>query len=397
MERYNNESYVSFAERATKALAFGDITYQEWSKILLNDVFYGDETLRRCSLFVGQLLDKMLEDELDNTNVDCIEDMRRAKAELEMERMKLLDEKRELREVERRQSRNELFSDRLEKAIYNLDKIEVNPCVLTDKAEVTGVLVVSDLHFDSTYTLQGIYGEVVNQYNKEICKGRMDRLISLIEADDIPMDELLVVFNGDLLEGVLRASSLIKITQPVVDSTIEVAEYLSNWIVVLQKRLGIPIKVAIVGGNHSILRPLMSKPIDERENLEKIIHKFIELRLNNQPNIKIEPYGEAYFTSLYQNNILFLHGESSDLENTMTYYENYYDVELDYCVAGHYHRGEAKTVGVGNIANKEVIRVPSICGTDAYAKKLRKNARAGATIMLFTENGRDWSKNYCLN
>ena len=210
-----------------------------------------------------------------------------------------------------------------EKAVNGLKPIEIAPCILTSKSEVTGVLVVSDLHYDSNYLLQGIYGEVVNKYDKEICRGRMSKLISMIEADDILMDDLLVVFNGDLLENAIRASSLIKLSQPVVDSTIELAEYLSNWLVALQDKVGVPMKVAVVGGNHSILRPLMSKPIDERENLEKIIHKFIELRLQNQSNIQVEPYGDVYFASLHQNNILFLHGEDADLENTIMYYENY--------------------------------------------------------------------------
>lgn len=394
------EQFLDRVETACDKLTLGVITYSEWSKILTGETLYADETLRRCHLFFDKFLNRLEEHKLNGVNeqdADRVKELQRLKAEIKAERIKLSDEKREQNTNDRRNARNELFSERVVQAIENLAPIRIAPCVLTEKPKVSGVLAISDLHFDSTYTLYGIYGEVVNQYNKEICKARLERLISLIEADDIPMDELIVVFDGDLLEGVLRASSLIKLTQPVIDSTIEVSEYLANWLVVLQERIGIPIRVAVVGGNHSVVRSLMSKPIDERENLEKIVHKIIELRLQNQPNITVEPYGDAYFVSLHKNNLLFLHGENSNLEQTMSYYENYYGVELDYVIAGHYHRGEEKTVGVGNVANKEVIRIPSICGTDDYAKKLRKNARAGATMMLFTENGKDWSKNYCLN
>lgn len=395
------KDYLHQAVEATRLFERKDITVQEWIQRLLGDDYlnmFSDEYCRRAEKVFSAFVDKLEANGIEEvTDEDIMLDIQTAKEELQRERMKLFDEKRELNNEYRNQARDELFAERLERSIKELTPIKIAPCILNNHPETTGVLVVSDLHFDSTYTLYGVYGEIVNQYNKEICKGRMSRLISLIEADDIPIDNLLVVFNGDLLEGILRVGSLVKLTQPVIDSTIEISEYLSNWLVCLQEKIGVPIKVAVVGGNHSILRPLMSKPIDERENLEKIIHKFIELRLGNQPNIMIEPYCDAYFASIQNNNILFLHGEDSDLANTIMYYENFYDVDLDYCVAGHYHRGETKTVGVGNVANKEVIRVPSICGTDTYAKKLRKNARAGATMMLFTENGRDWSKNYCLN
>lgn len=398
MERLDKESYISYAKRLTALASDGLITYQEWSDSLIDNIPYESEGLRRCENWFSQFIKKLDDIEFEEEDDDSKRiSLLQLKDQIERERIKFSQEKTEYRQKQRQEARNDLFEDRLAYAISGLKPIEVNPCELTEKVGTSAVLVVSDLHYDSNYTLEGVYGEIVNQYNKEICKGRMSRLISLIDADDIVVDDLTVVFNGDLIEGVLRASSLIKLTQPVVDSVIELSEFLSQWIVALQNKIRIPVTVAIVGGNHSVLRPLMSKPIDERENLEKIIHKFIELRLENQPNIIVKPYGDAYFTTLRGNNILFLHGEDNNLETTMTYYEDYYNVNLDYCVAGHYHRGESKTIGVGSVANKEVIRVPSICGVDGYAKKLKKNARAGATLMLFTENGRDWSKNYCLN
>lgn len=394
--------YLDNIIKATISFDNKEISIQDWVSIVLGEEWrniYSCEYCRRAEKIFSIFVNKLEENRIEEiTDKNILSNIKKAKIELEKERIKLSDEKREFNAEYRNQSRDELFLERLEKAIEKLNPIEINsPILLKENKKTTGVLVISDLHFDSTYVLYGAYNEIINKYDKEICKERMINLISLIDADNILIDELLVVFDGDLLEGVLRASSLIKLTQPVVDSTLEVSEFLSWWIMELQQKINVPLKVAIVGGNHSILRPLMSKPIDERENLEKIIHKFIELRLKNQPNIKIEPYGDAYFISLYQNNILFLHGEDCDLEKTINYYENYYGINLDYCIAGHYHSGESKTVGVGNIANKEVIRVPSICGTDIFAKKIRKNTRAGASFMLFNNNGRDWSKNYCLN
>ena len=65
--------------------------------------------------------------------------------------------------------------------------------------------------------------------------------------------------------------------------------------------------------------------------------------------------------------------------------------------AGHLHRSETKPVGVGAVGDREVIRVPSICGTDTYAKKIMKHSRAGAYFALYSELGRELNKIYYLN
>ena len=399
MVRKNDENYLSFCEQVTTQAIEGKITYSEWCDSILDMKLYGEENLRRCALFFNHFMKKLdTEEEKILNDKQRMASLQEIKDEIVKERKKLQEENREYQASIRQKARVELLDEKILEAIQKLTPMQ-NHVVdnFTLPTNTTGVLVVSDIHYDSNYTLNGLYGEIVNEYNKTIAKARMNKLIDMIACDEITYDDILVVFNGDLIENVLRMSSLVKLREPVVDSVIELSEFLSNWLVDLQGALQVPIKVAFVGGNHSIIRALGSKPIDERENFEKIIHKFVELRLKNQDNIKIEPYTDAYFATVQGNNILFVHGEDSDLSVTMDYYENYLNVTIDYIVAGHYHRGETKTVGVGNMGDREIIRVPSICGTDDYAKRLRKNARAGAMFMTFTEEGRSWSRNYCLN
>ena len=64
---------------------------------------------------------------------------------------------------------------------------------------------------------------------------------------------------------------------------------------------------------------------------------------------------------------------------------------------GHFHHKEEISVSYGNLGDKEVIKVPSLIGIDAYSKKRRKMARAGAKFMIFNENGKNWEKVYYLN
>ena len=62
MQRKTNEAYLDYVERVSNALSYGEIGYQEWSKLILGDSLYSDETLRRCSLFLGRFLYKLKKD-----------------------------------------------------------------------------------------------------------------------------------------------------------------------------------------------------------------------------------------------------------------------------------------------------------------------------------------------
>lgn len=91
------------------------------------------------------------------------------------------------------------------------------------------------------------------------------------------------------------------------------------------------------------------------------------------------------------------HGEDSNLQTTLEYFSNLYNIDIDEVIAGHFHRPESKAVGVTELGDRMIYRVGSICGCDAYSKKLRKAARPSAYFALYEkELGHTWSKNYYL-
>lgn len=112
-------------------------------------------------------------------------------------------------------------------------------------------------------------------------------LLAKMDADDLDIDKLKVVFDGDSLEGLIRASSLIKLRQPVIKSTVEFAEFVSNWLVEVQNRLEIPIEVAFVPGTYDSTLFISQKPEFPEENLEYIIHAFVSLRLKDCETLKL--------------------------------------------------------------------------------------------------------------
>ena len=399
MERQETQSYLAFVEEATKALQNDTISYTEWCKAIVGEKIYSDETLRRCAVLFGEFLERLDADEIKTLNdEDRVNRLIEAKEELVKERKKIQSANLEHQEYYRKVARHELLDEMIVDAIKRLEPVKIKHEHFTKPSKSTGVLVLADEHFDSTFVLKGLNGEIINAYDKEIFKERMWRLLSMIESDNFGYDELLIVSCGDAIENVLRMGSLQKLRSNVVDAVIEFSEFMSQWLIAVQEKLKVPVKFAIISGNHGVNRILTQPAVFPEETFAKIIHKFIEMRLEGcKPDITVEPYGDVYFTCLYGNNLLFAHGETNNLIELANYYENFYDIQIDCLYAGHLHRSETQPAGIGYMGDREMIRVPSTVGTDPYAKSIQKHSRAGVYFAVYNENGRDLSKIYYLN
>ena len=379
---------LSKAQIATQELEDRVISYQDWAEKVLGsdyrDVF-SDEYIRRSAKVFSIFL-KHLEDMGD---VEAEGEMQDMLAQLKAERIKIQTANLEYNAIQRAEARNDLFNEQIIKAIERLEpikgarpKLDVEPC---DKHR-TALLAISDLHAGSTFTVKGIYNEIVNEYSYDIMCARLWSIIDKIEADDIVFDDLTLAICGDLVEGILRESSLTKLREPVTDTVIRLAEFLSEWIYQLSSRLEKKVNVVIIGGNHDTVR-----------SLTKIVVEFIKLRLQDLDWITVDDYQDVAIKNIQGVNVMFQHGEDKDLKTTMDYFSNLYNIDVDEIVAGHLHRGESKTVGITELGDRQLTRVGSIVGTDSYAKQIRASARPSCYIALYEEdNGKTWSRNYYL-
>lgn len=399
MEKYIDESYLAFAKRATDALQDGLIDYEEWGEAVLGENIYSQENTRRCAKFFVQFLQNFENDEVKQIDdKDKVAEIEKAKQELKAERIKIQTANLEYNANARAEARSELFNERLIETVKALKPIQVkhieHKYYNQDK---TGLLCISDLHAGSNYEIKGLYNEIVNSYSFDIMKDRLWKLIGLVEADYVEYDNLIVGICGDLFENMLRMTSLTKLKEPVIDTVINTSEFLCQWIGELQRRLETSIRVVTVGGNHDTCSFLGSKPRFEEENLTKIVTKFMQIRFEDNPNIQIDPFTDVAIVNIQDVSVMIEHGEDSDLQTTLEYFSNLYNVDIDEIIAGHYHRPESKAVGITELGDRMIYRIGSICGCDTYSKKLKKAAKPSAYFALYEKDqGHTWSKNYYL-
>lgn len=388
------------ARLATQNLEDKFIGYQDWAEQVLGKEYkdyFSDEYVRRAARAFAIFLENVSE------NADDVAEMRDLLEAMKAERIKTQTANLEYNAIQRAEARLEMFNEEINASIARLKPIEFYKRFdVTKENARTGVLCIGDEHYGTVIDMESLFGERVNVYNPAIFRSRMESLMTKIVDDKYSIadyDNLVVFDMGDAIQGVLRQSDLMKLQAGVIDSAIQYAEYISNWLVELSNQLEVPIEYISLGGNHCELRLLNGKKGDfPQENIGRVIREFVALRLANNPNITVAPYAECGFKTIQGVNILAYHGDDAkdDLAE-INFWQDYHNIDIDILIMGHFHHYDAKSVGIGVNTEKEVIRCPSIVGIDDYSKRVRKSARAGAIFMMFEDGEKTWQRKYVLN
>lgn len=403
MDRKKNESYLSFSKRVTRALSNKTISYKEWAKSLLNENIYGEENTRRCFVFFEKFLSILENDEINNIqDENKLQEILIAKKELEKERKKIQTINLEYNQYVRDISRFELFNEKIKEAIDNMPAL-IFSNTIQDKfnSKQTAVLCISDAHNGVEINMQTVFNEPINIYSPDILKKRLNKLADTVIKDyknNFNYKKLIVFDLGDGIQNILRLSDIAKLKTGVIDSVLQYAEMISQFLNKIQNELNIQIEFSCLGGNHSELRLISTGRNWESENLGKVIREFIALRLKDNQNIRVDPYSDFSFKQIEGINILAIHGDDSKKNiNEISYWEQYHNITIDILLMGHFHHQEQISLGYSPTGDKEIIIVPSLIGIDEFSRKNRKLARAGAKFILFEDNNKTWEKVIYLN
>lgn len=394
MERKVGESYISFLKRVVEMKSAKMISYREMGEALVDENRWSADNWRKFYYCIKPILDK-IDDDVD---IDKIDELNLLKEQIIKERKKIQTVNLEYNANTRAEARTELFNEMVIEAIDRLKplkQIKLNPIEKT--IERQGLLVISDEHYGKEFVLQGFDGQIINEYSPDIFKQRIWDIMNQMKHDYIKYDKLTIFDLGDNIEGILRMSGLQKLKVGVIDSAMEYADIISQWLIEMAETLNCQIEYNITGGNHDLLRLLTNKKDFDEENIAKVIHKFISLRLRNEKNITVMPYTDIIHKDFYGVKVVGYHGESKNLKEDIEFFENYYTVDIDIVITGHLHRNSQETIGFGTKGDREIIRVPSIVGVDTFSKSIRRGSRAGAKFFVFSNKGKELEKTYFLN
>jgi hypothetical protein len=344
------------------------------------------DTARKQLRGIQNLLDKLDEEEIENIDGESLLDqITIAQQNLKKERIKVQTENLQLNAVLREQSRRELIREDVIKALGNtIIDVPKHKIEIPSKECIELSLCISDPHVGNDFVIKDLIGNIINIYNTQIFEDRMWRIFNKLLSYSKDFKKVKIFDLGDSIEGVLRLSSLEGLKMGATVSAGYYGKFLFKWLNELSKVFSV--EIAEANGNHSEMRLLNSKKNElPKENLAIIIRDILEIGIeaSGNPNLFLLPCTEQgnVYTHCAGFDILAIHGhnEKSKLDEIYKDYDGFYPNNIDYILVGHLHYNSESE-------NKNVIRVPSIVGTNVFAENIKKRSDAGAEILIFEKD-----------
>jgi hypothetical protein len=260
------------------------------------------------------------------------------------------------------------------------------------------VLAFGDAHWGK------VMESLNNTYSPEIFEQRMAKVIEetvhiLKEKEDFT--HVTVLNLADSIEGMsLRISQLQTLRTGFIDQTISFAKFMAVWLNELSNYFTIDY-FQVPSANHSEVRPFSTKRGEfPSEDFEKVIINYLHDVLIHNPRINIPIYKENVIDfQLAGADHAATHGHAFKInKNTIRDLSMQRRKFYQYLWTAHLHHSDVVTVNESPFGNVEMIKIPSIMGSDDYSDTLFTGAKAGAAINIFEEGkGRTTQYNIILN
>ena len=384
--RKDNENFLDYCDRLIEAKENNiiDIDKSEIWDLLFNEKLSSEESRKRI-YGVRKIISKLKEEGYENiTEDDVLKDLNNKRIEFEKEKIKFQDQRREYFNLLRESARLDHIKEHIEKVALDVSKqkpLEWEPIYKFGKYK-EGILLISDFHF-------GLEIEnFLNTYNKEEFLKRINRLtMKTIEYGKFHGIKTLHVVNlNDLVSGLIHVTVRIANTEDVIEQTQFISEILAEVLCKFANEFE-EVNFYSVLDNHSRVTPNKKEAIDN-ESFARFIPWYLKPRLKDIPNISIienELDSSIGVIDVCGYTCFAVHGHQDSVKSATSDLAMMVKQFPDYVFLSHYHHSQED-----EIHSCEVIVNSSLCGTDEYAKRLRKTSKPAQKFMVFNkEEGRE--------
>lgn len=313
-------------------------------------------------------------------NKNYLDDLKEMKREIQKEKIKLSDERTELKRLYREQARRESFLDVVKRAMSE----DVEP--LVEPNHIGGFNCSdNDLIVSLTDIHTGIeIDNAFNKFNENILRKRFNTYLQkILEVRERHNSENCYVIIGEVVSGIIHNNLRIENNLDLMQSFKLVATLISDFLTELSKYFN-NVHVYINEGNHSRISPNKEDNI-QGENVDVLVPFYLKARLQLIDNIFIhenEVMEEIAMFKVRENIVMSAHGDNDKVSSVVQKFTMLFDVKPDLVYLGHRHTNAMETV-----YDTKVIQSGCLSGTDNYALSKRLRNKAEQTISVITEDG----------
>ena len=372
------ESITAYSIRLYKNREAYGLTFKEIGK-LLNEVSgedFNEAKWRRpveSYLKINEYIQQENPARLSNDELHEIEEQ---KLELQKEKIKMRDQRRELNALIRRQARLENLEDHLKETIDKSKPVKLPKVKSNSKDKKEAMIAISDWHIGMKF--EGRF----NTFNHEIAEERINKVKQKTSdtVDKENINKLHIANLGDMISGGIHVSTRVQAEEDVIQQVIRASEYLKDFIKTFLDK-GIQVEYYHIIGNHGRYQANKSEVAGIEENFEKLIYTILTTAFSNYKNFNSQQCKDGLIeTEIVGKKIILNHGDYDKQANAAMRLPQLFGYVPDYIISGHIHHSVSKDFGV-----TEHIVNPSLIGADDYATGGRFGGKPGQKLILFNE------------
>lgn len=312
-----------------------------------------------------------------------LSEIRFQRQELEKEKVRMRDERNELKRMLREEARKESFMEQIKRAISECD---VKPLEHDEGKTFDGVVNGdNDLIITLTDLHTGIQiDNFCNKFNSDVLRIRLNRYIDKItEVQRRHGSENAFVIVSEVISGLIHDSLRIESNQTVIEQFLTAVNYISDFLAELSRHFSY-VNVFCCPGNHS--RVVANKDNSVKgENLDNLVIPFLEAKLQNFDNVccyKNEIEESVAMFNVRNNIIMASHGDKDEPSSVVQKFTMMFGVKPSIVYLSHRHTNAMSTV-----YDTKVITSGCMSGSDNYCMDKRLRGKPEQVISVITDDG----------
>lgn len=375
----NEEGITAYWIRLYKNKQLYGLTFAECGQ-LMNEVTgenWSEAKWRRPIEHYLEITSYLEEENPTGVNQDVLQEIEYQKLELEKEKIRMRDQRRELNSLIRRQARLENLEDYFKEVTENFEGVSLpkTKSNVDDKKEAA--ILISDWHIGMKF--DGRF----NTFNHGIAEQRIakvkDKTLDTVRKENI--STLHIANLGDMISGGIHVSTRVQAEEDVIQQVIRVSEYLKQFIKTFLDE-GIQVEYYNIIGNHGRYQANKSEVAGIEENFEKLILTILDTAFSNYENYNSTGCRDGIIeVEISSQKIILAHGDMDKNTNAAMRLPQLFGYVPNYIITGHIHHSTSKDFGI-----TEHIVNPSLIGADDYATSGRFGGKPGQKLILFNEN-----------
>ena len=345
------------------------------------------DTIRKgaqASIFGSVFVSEYYKDKFKNQKYDTSKDLTLQKAEIQMERQKLFDEKRCLNKLYRDAARLENMTEIVKRAIddYVKSPLPPSPTARSYFGNNDMIVHLTDIH----YGLKVYNG--FNKFDSDVLRQRLSNYLSnikrIIEYDR--PENCYLILGGDLINGFIHLETRLDNKENVIQQVIGVSDLISQFIEEIIPLVNYTY-VYSVAGNHGRTNANKNE-YHKGENFDILVPHYLKVYFKNYDNVEIcDNVIDEYTASFKVKNkqIFAVHGDKDTVQTVVSNMRKF-SCRLnignpDMIFMGHRHCN-----GMTTVDSVKVIESGCVNGMDEYCVDKRLIGYPEQMVVIVNES-----------